>query len=209
MINWCPKIAFFICLWASFVGASQPAFDLKLLTTIGQGSAPNFDKAMQWSSHTVYPIMLATPATMLLVGHFKHDKDLTQNGWRSAIGIGSTLVLTYAIKESVRRKRPFQQHPDLFSGTADALSYSMPSGHSSSAFATATSLSIAFPKWYVIVPAYAWAGTLAYSRLRLGVHYPTDVFAGALLGIGTTWLTFEIDKRWRQKQKSVLITPRF
>jgi membrane-associated phospholipid phosphatase len=62
------------------------------------------------------------------------------------------------------------------------------------AFATATSLSLAYPKWYVIVPSFAYAGTVAYSRMHLGVHYPSDVAAGAVIGAGCAYLTFLIGK---------------
>jgi membrane-associated phospholipid phosphatase len=37
----------------------------------------------------------------------------------------------------------------------------------------------------VIAPSFLWAGTISYSRMYLGVHYPTDVATGAVLGAGT------------------------
>ena len=63
------------------------------------------------------------------------------------------------------------------------------------AFATATSLSLTYPKWYIIVPAYSWAGAVGYSRMHLGVHYPSDVFIGALVGAGSAWLTHAMNKK--------------
>jgi len=63
------------------------------------------------------------------------------------------------------------------------------------AFATATSLSLEYPKWYVIVPAYTWAGTVGYSRMHLGVHYPSDVLIGALVGAGSAFITHKVNQK--------------
>jgi membrane-associated phospholipid phosphatase len=81
-----------------------------------------------------------------------------------------------------------------------AGSPSFPSGHTSDAFATATSLSIAFPKWYVIAPSFLWACSVGYSRMDLGVHYPSDVMAGAIIGAGSAYLCYKAN-RWIQKRR--------
>jgi membrane-associated phospholipid phosphatase len=64
----------------------------------------------------------------------------------------------------------------------------------------ATSLSLQYPKWYVIAPAYLYAGTVAYSRMDLGVHYPSDVLSGAIIGSGSAYITYKINRKikWQQ-----------
>jgi len=44
---------------------------------------------------------------------------------------------------------------------------------------------MAYSKWYVIAPSLLFAGSVGYSRMYLGVHYPTDVATGAALGTST------------------------
>jgi membrane-associated phospholipid phosphatase len=81
----------------------------------------------------------------------------------------------------IHRHRPFEHQigPSL-------RTHSFPSGHSATAFAGATMLAYFAPR--ARVPLYALAVLIAYSRLYNGVHYPTDVLAGAALGTATALL---------------------
>ena len=103
--------------------------------------------------------------------------------------------VTISMKYAIQRDRPFVTYPDIQKLTG-AGSPSFPSGHTSEAFATATSLSLAFPKWYVIAPSFLWASAAGYSRMHLGVHYPSDVLVGALVGAGSAWVCHELNKRY-------------
>ena len=72
----------------------------------------------------------------------------------------------------------------IFGPLSAESSFSMPSGHTSLAFHTATFLTLTYPKWYVAAPAYMWAGATGYSRAYLGVHYPSDIAFGGCLRRG-------------------------
>ena len=58
----------------------------------------------------------------------------------------------------------------------------------------------AVSKWYVAMPAYAWAGAVGYSRMHLGVHYPSDVLMGAIIGSGSAYLCFK-GQQWLIKKR--------
>ena len=85
------------------------------------------------------------------------------------------------LKNIVQRARPFTHLPDLTLLIAPPGSFSFPSGHTGSSFAAACSLTLANRRngWWAIPMAVL----IAFSRLYLSVHYPTDILAGALLGL--------------------------
>lgn len=86
------------------------------------------------------------------------------------------------LKHAIMRSRPFTLYADLPALIAPPLSSSFPSGHTLSGFAAATVLFCRNRK--IGIGAYALAALIAFSRLYLSVHFPSDVVAGMLLGIG-------------------------
>ncbi|MHB8233945.1 MAG: phosphatase PAP2 family protein [Solirubrobacteraceae bacterium] len=96
---------------------------------------------------------------------------------RATATVAGMYGLNTAIKLVVRRSRPRLRGCEPLIATPTTLSF--PSAHASTAFAGAFAYSrMGLPA----VPLYALAAKLSYSRLYLGVHYPSDVLAGALLG---------------------------
>jgi membrane-associated phospholipid phosphatase len=90
-------------------------------------------------------------------------------------------ILTYGLKLAVGRDRPPSLHPrpkPLIGTPHDA---SFPSGHAASAFACAATLGWALPRYRI--PLLVLAAGVAWSRVYVGVHYPADVMAGAILGL--------------------------
>ena len=156
-------------------------------------------------TNSVYPVSGIIPVAELITGYARHDKVTIQHGWETVAGLGVNAVITFGLKDIVGRNRPYVTYPDIqpYQHDKDA---SFPSGHTSFSFYSATSLSLCYPQWYVIVPAYLWAGSVGYSRMYLGMHYPTDVLAGAVIGTGTALLAYKGNK-WLQKRKRSKAVP--
>jgi membrane-associated phospholipid phosphatase len=173
--------------------------DIRILRAVNSpGNMPG-DDFFRFISYSEPYLFIAVPAGITTAGYFKHDDTLLRNGCAGLAAIAVCGGITAILKYTVDRERPFVTYPDI-EQKARAGSPSFPSGHTSSAFATATSVSLAYPEWYVIVPSYVWAGTVGYSRMHLGVHYPSDVLAGALIGSGCAYLTFKVNQKLLKKK---------
>jgi membrane-associated phospholipid phosphatase len=191
-------ISLFILLFCFSVSNAQNS-DIDLLKKINLNRNTGIESTMIGITNSVMPISIGTPVIIYAVGLI--EKDSTTK--KKAIFIGETLAasvfISVALKSITKRDRPYDTYPDIDNVTVEN-SYSFPSAHTSSAFATATSLSMAYPKWYVIAPSFLWAGTVGYSRMYLGVHYPTDVLAGAIVGSGSAYLCYKLNK-WINKKR--------
>jgi membrane-associated phospholipid phosphatase len=106
------------------------------------------------------------------------DRPRRRRWVRATAIVGATQALNVAVKVVVRRHRPALEDLPALIATPTQLSF--PSAHSSSSFAAARAFGDLVPRG----PLLAAAGAMALSRVYLGVHYPTDIAAGALLGTG-------------------------
>ncbi len=174
--------------------------DYNMLYSIHVERNSSLDGTFKAITHTPTYVMIASPLSTGITGLLKKDKSLLQKASFQLIGIGINGILTISLKEIVSRDRPFVTFSE-FTALTSAGSKSFPSGHTSSSFNIATSLSLSFPKWYVIAPSVVWASAVGYSRMHLGVHYPSDVLVGALIGSGTAFGSFYLNKWFWKEQK--------
>jgi undecaprenyl-diphosphatase len=200
-----------LCCW--LITACPHAFaqeDISLLRSIQSHRSTASDKVMSDISTSIYPVVTTVCLTQLIYGYAAHDKAIQLKGWQMTAGIGFTAIVTYGLKYSVNRKRPYQTYSDIIPYESRATDPSFPSGHTSFAFSMATTLSLQYKKWYVVAPTYLYAGAVGYSRLHLGKHYPSDVLIGAITGMGSAWLGYKgVEWLHHRRQRSTPVTPAF
>lgn len=110
------------------------------------------------------------------------------------------IINDVTIKNMVRRVRPFKSIPELKILVNAPITYSFPSGHTSSVFAVATALLYCSKKY---VPyALAVAFLMGFSRVYVGVHYPSDVLVGAVIGVLSGIISIYIYKRLDKRKES-------
>lgn len=162
----------------------------------------------QWDVSTFHRVLSAHRYQFIVKAAFWTSK--TADGWLYplipiiAFGTGfidsylltSTLFLAFALERTVyllakkgfKRKRPANILPNFRSLVIASDEFSFPSGHTSAAFLAITTLSLVVSP--IFVCCYLWSLAVGCSRVVLGVHFPTDILMGAILG--TTTATFAL-----------------
>ncbi len=186
------KYLLLLLLIPAIWGFSQN-IDINVLRDINLNRNKQLDGVFRGITNSAAPVAIGTPIVLYGIGILTKDSVTTSKSYYIGLTVLTATVLSTALKYSINRPRPFETYPDIEKLTSGG-SPSFPSGHTSDAFALATSLTIAYPKWYVIAPSYAWAGAVGYSRMELGVHYPSDVLAGALVGVGSAFVGVYLNK---------------
>ncbi|MBE6288035.1 MAG: phosphatase PAP2 family protein [Mediterranea massiliensis] len=143
-------------------------------------------------------IAVGVPVAMAVTALLKDDNALLKDAVYIGTSVAGAFAVTYGMKYLFDRQRPYDKYPDKIHPYSREDSPSFPSGHTSTAFALATSLSLKYPKWYVIAPSAFWACSVGISRMNEGVHYPSDVLAGAAIGIGCSVANIYVN-RWLNK----------
>jgi undecaprenyl-diphosphatase len=108
--------------------------------------------------------------------------------YSQAFFLSSALFLAFALERTVyliakkgfKRRRPANILPNFRSLVIASDEFSFPSGHTSAAFLTITTLTLVVNPWFALL--YLWAIAVGCSRVVLGVHFPTDILMGAILG---------------------------
>lgn len=142
-----------------------------------------------------------------VIGTASFDRDARAGALVGIEALAMTQLVTGLVKHTVRRERPGGEAEH-----GDSAWASFPSGHTSMAFAGATMLTIYAHEygwgddheWALPVVAYTLAAFTGYLRVAGHRHWMTDVSAGALVGTGTTYLTYVVRTAQRGERRGAL-----
>ncbi|MCL6524042.1 MAG: phosphatase PAP2 family protein [Thermoflavifilum sp.] len=195
LLQWC-KIC--TCLILPIALHAQN-IDIDLLRDINLHRPRSLDHAFLAITHSAAPVSIAIPLGYTGIGWLQHDSLALARGTQMWLSLAITAAATEGLKWAVHRPRPYITYPDIQHAQNDP-DYSFPSGHTSLAFSTATALTLQHARWYIQLPAWTWAVAVAYSRMDLGMHYPSDVLGGMLVGAGSAWAGYHIQRWWAYHQ---------
>jgi undecaprenyl-diphosphatase len=130
---------------------------------------------------------IGIPLILALEGWWRGDRDLRIRGLVGAAAVAGAGLLDQILKNVACRARPSAPQAGMFFTNfpcfpASYASASFPSGHATTAFAAAVVLAFWYPRQAGVFVGVAVL--VGLSRIVLGVHFPSDVLAGALLGSG-------------------------
>ncbi len=197
------KVKYILGLCLSFFcvtnGFSQNP-DIWLAERINRWDSKEVRQFSRIVSNSELAVALAVPAGIAIYGLYSDEKKYLNDAVVICASIAGSYALTQAFKLMIDRKRPYEKYPERIVCRDPSSSSSFPSSHTSVAFALATTLSLQYPRWEVIVPSMLWASAVGFARINQGVHYPTDVLGGMILGAGTAYLSYRINKWWLNKR---------
>lgn len=164
----------------------------------------------------VHYLFIAIFFILLVITVIFKDKIPVLQEWRNILII---CLITFAFEEPITnilkvmiiRPRPFDTWPLRFSlnPLADASGYSFPSGHAASGFCVITPLLLKFENRIYKILVSLFGYLTAFARVYVGVHFPTDIIVGSLIGIGLGLLGYIIFKKYlidKANDKLAIIT---
>ena len=186
--------------------AQEPdVFDVRLFRLVNSWQDPDRSGFFEILDHVALPSFAAAPVGFLAIGGIGGNSRELQTGLMLVVSEGLTLGSTSVLKSVADRPRPFQELQQVkLKHEWSAGGRSFPSGHTSIAFSIATLVSLQYRNALVTVPIFVWAALTGVGRIYLGVHYPSDVLGGAILGTGISVLVWQFRGSFKEASDGIL-----
>ena len=145
---------------------------------------------------SVAVVSLAAPVGIVAVSLEKNDGKLRNRGLDLFFSEVLAYGITMALKYGIDRQRPYQQY-DWVKSAGGENTPSFPSGHTTGGFVLATGISLQARNIWVTLLSFTWATAVGMGRIYQGVHYPSDVLAGAVIGSAVAYGVY----KWQPSQR--------
>lgn len=174
---------------------TESSLDVGIFRTFNNIQSPVVHSLVSVTNSSIIPVSALLPVGLYASARINdnaYDENTSVLLFLSeALNIG----VTQTLKETVRRPRPFRSlnNVQLSETSSVAGTYSFPSGHASASFTIATLLTLRYPDdpW-IISGSFAYAAVTSLGRMYWGVHYPSDVLCGMLIGAGSAALIYSL-----------------
>jgi membrane-associated phospholipid phosphatase len=172
--------------------------DIAILNWLHDHLIPHSVPVLQVVSDTTTYVSIALVFLVLILAMVKRSKPMLRQFVMLVSVLLMVLLVTQGLKALIDRDRPFTTYPNIEKLSSGGDS-SFPSGHTLEAFAVAAAISLSFSRKKIIIAVYTWAIMVAYSRMALGVHYPSDVLAGIIIGTFIGWFVPRVFRTFSHK----------
>jgi len=156
-------------------------------------SHPILDQIIPLVSH-LGSLFFWIPASIILLNYRR------PLGKKLITGLIPSILIVFSVKHIVARPRPFEVLEGINVLDTETLA-GFPSGHATFVFLAAYLLSKEFPKYKIHF--YSLAMLVAFSRIYVGVHYPLDVLAGSIIGIGVGYSVVQLLPNKKSKSRTL------
>ncbi len=180
-------------------------WDEQLLIFLNQFHSPTFDSIAFYLTKTEFWVPLYAYLLYLIF------RDQKKEGWFAIVGIALSIIITDQItaglmKPYFERLRP--SHEPALEGILHLVNnyrgglYGFASSHAANTTGIAVIVFLILrPKYPLAWTIFLWAAIMSYTRIYLGVHYPGDILAGAIVGVTSGYMSFRFHLWLKQKVK--------
>ncbi|MCX6165687.1 MAG: phosphatase PAP2 family protein [Ignavibacteriae bacterium] len=171
--------------------------DVKVFRAINNSRCKFLNTVIPISSNSIYFTSTLIPATLFGVSRANNNYYDENSSVLLALSEGLSAGIVFGMKNIYKRERPYKSLSNVHYNASNLPSdrYSFPSGHTSMSFSMATSLTLRYPdKPLLITGLYLYSTVVSLGRIYLGVHYPSDVLAGMLIGSGSAVIVYSLRK---------------
>lgn len=171
--------------------------DISIFREINKNRNSFLDNTVPVIDRTLLPTAVVTPPLMFFLARSSNSNYDENSAVLLGLSEATSFVATMGLKLAFQRERPFVCLNDVYCDEASTLGdpHSFPSGHTAMSFSMATSLTLRYPDNPLLIAGmFTYASTIAFGRMYLGTHFPSDVLTGMLIGSGSAVLMYSLRK---------------